>query len=71
MFLGNGEYFQGMFCNDMMYGKGIYYYQNGMPKYVGEMRNDMRNGEGIEYDTNGEILEQGFYINNECVIPME
>ena len=71
IYFENGEYYQGSFCDDMMYGKGVCFYSNGLPKYVGEMRNNQRNGEGIEYDTNGEILEQGFYVNGECIIPVE
>lgn len=70
MFFGNGEYYQGEFVHDTMCGKGICFYENGMPKYVGSFLNDMRNGEGIEYKVNGEVLEQGFYVNNELVLSL-
>ena len=47
-----------------MCGKGVYYYENGIPSFVGEFRNDMRNGEGISYAIDGSVLESGFYVNN-------
>ena len=64
MYFGNGEYYHGMFYDDFMCGKGVYYYENGIPSFVGEFRNDMRNGEGISYAIDGSVLESGFYVNN-------
>ena len=67
-YFGNGEFYCGMFHDNMMNGKGTYYYATGQPRFVGEFRNDKRNGEGTEYDIHGAILEQGFYVNGEQLI---
>ena len=67
LFLGNGEYYHGMFLNDLMSGKGTLYYENGMPSFVGEFRDDMRNGEGVSYDSKGNVVEKGFYVNNQHI----
>ena len=55
----NGDRYEGDFKNDIMEGKGIYYYKNG-DREIGDYLNDKKVGKHIILHTNGKITTKSY-----------